>query len=33
MREDHGIIVEVLAAWLNRPLGDLALDPADNMDD
>ncbi len=33
MREDHGIIVEVLAAWLNQPISELALPPADNMDD
>lgn len=33
MRDDHNIIVEVLAAWLNRPLSNLALLPADNMDD
>lgn len=33
MREDHGIIVEVLASWLNRPLSELALPPADDMDD
>ncbi len=33
MREDHGVIVEVLAAWLNQPLNELALPPADDMDD
>lgn len=33
MREDHGIIVEVLAAWLNQPIDELALPPADDMDD
>ncbi|MEZ0541876.1 heme-degrading domain-containing protein [Fibrella arboris] len=33
MREDHGIIVEVLAGWLGRPLHDLALPPAEDMDD
>lgn len=33
MREDHGIIVEVLANWLGQPLNDLMLPPADDMDD
>ncbi|NID10709.1 heme-degrading domain-containing protein [Fibrivirga algicola] len=33
MREDHGIIVEVLASWLNQPLHELALPPAEDMDD
>jgi len=33
MREDHGIIVEVLAKWLNQPIGDLELAPAEDMDD
>ncbi len=33
MREDHGVIVEVLAAWLNLSLTELALAPADDMDD
>ncbi|GAB2540034.1 heme-degrading domain-containing protein [Spirosoma aerophilum] len=33
MREDHGILVEVLANWLGLPIGDLALPPADDIDD
>ena len=33
MRDDHNIIVEVLAKWLNRSLSELALGPADDMDD
>lgn len=33
MRDDHNIIVEVLANWLNRSLSELALGLADNMDD
>jgi uncharacterized protein (UPF0303 family) len=33
MRDDHNIIVEVLANWLNRSLSELALGPADDMDD
>ena len=33
MRDDHNVIVEVLAAWLNRPLRELALGPAEEMDD
>jgi uncharacterized protein (UPF0303 family) len=33
MREDHGIIVEVLAKWLNQPISELALPLADDMDD
>ncbi|ADB38379.1 heme-degrading domain-containing protein [Spirosoma linguale] len=33
MREDHGIIVEVLATWLNLPIAELALPPVDDMDD
>ncbi len=33
MREDHGIIVDVLAAWLQQPISELALGPADDMDD
>lgn len=33
MREDHGIIVEVLAKWLGRSADELALAPADDMDD
>lgn len=33
MRDDHNIIVEVLAAWLNRSLGELILGPVEDMDD
>ena len=33
MRDDHNVIVEVLAAWLNCPAGELVLGPADDMDD
>jgi uncharacterized protein (UPF0303 family) len=33
MREDHNVIIEVLAIWLNRPLSQMALGPADDMDD
>lgn len=33
MRDDHTVIVEVLAGWLNRSIGELALGPADDMDD
>lgn len=33
MRDDHNVIVEVLANWLNRSLDELALGPADDMDD
>ena len=33
MRDDHNVIVEVLATWLNQPLSDLALGTADDMDD
>ena len=33
MRDDHNVIVEVLATWLNRPISELALGPADDMDD
>jgi uncharacterized protein (UPF0303 family) len=25
-REDHNVVVEVLANWLNQPLSELALD-------
>ncbi len=33
MRDDHNVIVEVLANWLNCSLSELALGPADDMDD
>lgn len=33
MRDDHNIIVEVLATWLNRSPNDLLLVPVDDMDD
>ncbi len=33
MRDDHNVIVEVLANWLNCSLSELTLGPADNMDD
>jgi uncharacterized protein (UPF0303 family) len=33
MRDDHNVIVEVLANWLNRSLSELTLVPADDMDD
>lgn len=33
MRDDHNIIVEVLATWLNQPVGELVLGPADDPDD
>ena len=33
MRDDHNVIVDVLANWLNRSLSELALGPADDMDD
>ena len=32
MRDDHNVIVEVLATWLNRPISELALGPAEDMD-
>lgn len=33
MRDDHNIIVEVLADWLNCSTDELLLSPADDMDD
>ncbi len=33
MRDDHNVIIEVLAGWLNCSLPELALGPADEMDD
>ena len=33
MRDDHTVIVEVLANWLNCSLSELTLGPVDNMDD
>ncbi len=33
MRDDHNVIVEVLATWLNRPISELTLGPAEDMDD
>lgn len=32
MREDHNVIVEVLANWLGKPLSELVLGPVDDMD-
>lgn len=31
MREDHNVVVDVLAAWLQYPLSELALPPTDDM--
>ena len=33
MRDDHNVIVEVLANWLNQSLSELVLGPQENMDD
>ena len=32
MRDDHNVIVEVLAAWLKKPISELALGPVEEMD-